>query len=135
MKTTHFFGAALLGLSLSFSAHAQTPVLGAPGTMSTPGAPATSATGTGTIVPGQPSTVMPGNGTGTTIGTGTLPAGTTTPIGTVSGTTTSPNGLPTRNVDGGTLTPSQQMGAPGSQSTRRTTNSRTRTTTGTAPRP
>ena len=128
MKTTHFFGAALLGLATTFSAHAQTPVVGAPGTMSTPGAPATSATGTGTIVPGQPSTVMPGasTGAGTVIGTGTLPAGTTTPIGT-SGTM-SPNGMPTRNVDGGTLTPGSQMGTPGSQSTRRSTRARTTTT-------
>lgn len=129
MKTKQFFGAALLGLGLSFSAHAQTPVVGAPGTMGTPGSPATPAAGTGTIVPGQPGTALPGNGTGTVIGTGTLPAGTTTPIGT-SGTM-SPNGLPSRNVDGGTLTPSQQMGSPatpGTQSTRRSSRARTTTT-------
>jgi collagen type IV alpha len=132
MKASHFFSAALLGLGLSFSAHAQTPVVGAPGTMSTPGSPATPATNTGTIVPGQPGTVVPNNGTGPIIGTGTLPAGTTTPIGT-SGTM-SPNGMPTRNVDGGTLTPGQPMGTPGSQSTRRSNRTRT-TTSGTTVRP
>jgi collagen type IV alpha len=132
MKAIHLFSAALLGLATSFSAHAQTPVVGTPGTMSTPGSPATPAGATGTIVPGQPSTVMPGNGTGTVIGSGTLPAGTTTPIGT-SGTMT-PNGLPSRNVDGGTLRPDQQMGTPGSQSTRRSNRTRT-TTSGTNVRP
>ena len=136
MKAAHFFGAALLGLATAFSAHAQTPVVGAPGTVGTPGSPATPAAGTGTIVPGQPGTAAPRTATGVdqVMGTGTLPAGTTTPIGT-SGTMTTPGGLPARNVDGGTLTPGQPMGTPGSQSTRRT-NSRTRTTTtGTTTRP
>jgi hypothetical protein len=127
MKTTKLFAAALLGLAFSFSAHAQTPVMGTPGTMTTPGSPATPAVGTGTVVPGQPGTMTPGVGAGSVIGTGTLPAGTTTPIGT-SGTTAYPGGAPARTVDGGTLTPGQPVGTPGSQSTRRT-NSRTRTTT------
>lgn len=129
MKTSQIFAAALLGLGLSFSAHAQTPVVGTPGTMTTPGAPATPATGTGTIVPGQPSTVAPGTGVGPVIGTGTVPPNATTPIGT-SGTTMYPNGVPARNIDAGTLRSDQPVGnppTPGSQPTRRL-NSRTRTT-------
>lgn len=130
MKTFHFFSAALLGLAISFSAQAQTPVLGTPGAVGTSGAPATPAAGTGTIVPGQPGAVVPGTGVGTVIGTGTLPAGTTTPIGT-SGTMT-PGGTLNRNVDGGTLRVDQPAGTPavpGSQPSRRL-NNRTRTTTG-----
>lgn len=131
MKTKQLFGAALLGLGLSFSAHAQTPVVGAPGTMSTPGSPATG-TGTGTIVPGQPGATMPGTGVGSVIGTGTVSPNATAPIGT-PGTTMSPTGLPTRTVDGGTLRSDQPMGSPrttGSQQTRRL-NSRTRPGTST----
>jgi len=131
MKTAHFFAAALLGLGTSFSAHAQTPVLGTPGAVGTPGSPATPAAGTGTIVPGQPGTIVPGTGAGTVIGTGTLPAGTTTPIGTPGGTMT-PNGTLNRNVDGGTLRVDQPAGTPavpGAQPGRRL-NNRTRTTTG-----
>ncbi|MDO7887876.1 hypothetical protein [Hymenobacter cheonanensis] len=131
MKTTQFFGAALLGLATSFSAFAQTPVVGAPGTMSTPGAPATSATGMGTVVPGQPSTTS-GTGVGSVIGTGTVSPGATTPIGT-SGSTMYPNGTSTRTVDGGTLRTDQPAGSPttpGTQQTRRL-NSRTRTGTST----
>ena len=102
MKTSHFLGAALLGLASSFSAQAQTPAIGTPGTPVTPGAPATSPTGApvmgaGTVVPGQP---------GTSTGMGTLPAGTvpanaTTPIGS-SGQLYPAGAVPTRDVEGGT---------------------------------
>jgi hypothetical protein len=133
MKTTHLFAVALLGLATSFTAHAQTPVVGAPGAMSTPGSPAT----TGTVVPGQTGTALPGAGVGTVTGAGTVSPNATTPIGT-SGTTMYPNGVPARNVDGGTLRSDQPVGNPatsGSQPTR-TLNNRTRTTTtGTSTRP
>jgi len=133
MKTVHFFAAALLGLATSFSAHAQTPVVGAPGSMGTPGAPATPVNGAGTIVPGQPGTTATG-----TVGAGTLGTGvvspTTTPMGTTGGTL-SPNGMPTRNVDGGTLRTDQPMTAPGTQPARSTNRSRTTTTNRTTTRP
>jgi hypothetical protein len=124
MKTSHFF-AALLGLATSFSAHAQTPVLGAPGAIGTPGAPSTPVTGAGTIVPGQPGTMAPGT---VGAGTGVMSPNATTPMGTTGGTLSPNGGMPTRNVDGGTLRSDQPMtnpAVPGSQSTR----SRTRTTT------
>lgn len=129
MKANHFFAAALLGLATSFSAHAQTPVVGTPGALGTPGAPATPMNGAGTIVPGQPGTTMPGTiGTGTGVGTPSA----TTPIGTTGGTLTPNGGVPTRNVDGGTLRTDQPMGnpaVPGSQRGRSRTTTPSRTTT------
>ena len=81
----------------------------------------------------MPGTIGTGTvGTGTVLGTGTVPPNATTPIGT-SGTTMYPNGVPTRNVDGGTLRSDQPVGGqvtPGSQPTRRL-NNRTRTGTST----
>jgi hypothetical protein len=135
MKTSHFFAAALLGLATSFSAHAQTPVVGAPGAIGTPGAPATSANGAGTIVPGQPG--MSGMGAGA----GVVTPNATTPMSTTGGGALYPNGgVPARNVDGGTLRADQPMSNPavsGSQSTRSINRSRTttpsRSTTNTRP--
>jgi hypothetical protein len=131
MRTAKIIAAALLGLGFSFSAHAQTPVVGTPGAMTTPGSPATPATGTGAIVPGQPSTTMPGN---VNMGTGVVSPSAATPMGT-SGTM-SPNGVPSGTIDAGTLRSNQPMSTPGSQPTRRsnrgtrtTTNSNTNTTT------
>jgi hypothetical protein len=136
MKISHFFAAALLGLATSFTAHAQTPVVGAPGAIGTPGAPATPTTGAGTIVPGQPGMMTPGN---VGAGTGVIVPGASAPIGTTGGTL-SPNGsLPNRNVDGGTLRTDQPMAnpaMPGSQSTRGLNRSRTTTPSrGTTVRP
>jgi hypothetical protein len=125
MKTSHFFAAALLGLATSFSAHAQTPVVGAPGAIGTPGAPATPAAGMGTIVPGQPGTMAPG-----TVGTGVVSPNATTPMSTTGGTLYPNGGVPTRNVDGGTLRADQPMAnpaVPGSQPTRSLNRSRTTT--------
>jgi hypothetical protein len=135
MKTSHFCAAALLGLATSFSAHAQTPVVGAPGAIGTPGAPATPATGAGTIVPGQPGTMAPG-----TVGTGTgvLVPGTTAPIGTTGGTLSPNGGVPAGGVNGGTLRADQPMAnptTPGSQSTRSINRSRTTTPSRTTTRP
>lgn len=149
MKTTQLFGAALLGLAISFSAHAQTPVTsptGAPVAPGTPIAPGSSVLGTGTVVPGQtgvPSTgvVVPGqaglnnginNGMGTVPATG-VPANATTPIGT-SGQTYPANGVPNRTIDAGTLRSDQPVigsGNPatiGGQPTRRVNRARTTTT-------
>ena len=128
MKTTQLFVAALLGLGLGFSAHAQTPVVGTPGAMTTPSAPATPATGTGAIVPGQPSSTVPGN---VNTDTGVVSPSATTPVGT-SGSTMYPNGVPARNVDAGTLRSDQPVGNPptsGSQQTRSLNRNRTRTGT------
>ena len=119
MKACHFFAAALLGLATSFSAHAQTPVVGAPGAMGTPGAPATPVNGAGTVVPGQPGTMGAGTmGTGT-VGTGVVPPGATAPM-------TTPGNMPARGVDGGTLRTDQPMANPANPGAQR---GRTRTTT------
>jgi collagen type IV alpha len=123
MKTSHFFAAALLGLATSFSAHAQTPVVGAPGTMSTPGSPATPAAGTGTIVPGQPGTMAPGT---MGAGTGMATPGVTAPIGSTGGTLNSNGGVPAGSLNGGTLR-TDQPAVPGSQSSRSLNRSRTTT--------
>jgi len=130
MKTSQIFGLALLGLASSFSAHAQTPVVGAgapgatmgtgaPGTIGAPGnvmAPGTATPGVGTAMPGQ----------NTTLG-GTVPASATTPIG--SSGAMYPNGTPTRNMDGGTQRADQPMGGnpavTGSQQTRSLNRNRT----------
>lgn len=137
MKAKRIFAAALLGLALSFSAHAQTPVVGTPGPTTTPGVPATPAAGMGTIVPGQPSATQPGTGAGA-LGTGAVSPSATTPVGT-SGTPLYPSGVPARNVDGGTLRADQPVGnspTPGSQPTRRLNNrSRTGTTNSSTTRP
>ncbi|QKG56922.1 hypothetical protein GKZ68_09950 [Hymenobacter sp. BRD128] len=120
MKTSSIFAVALLGLGLSFSAHAQTPAVGTPSAMPTPGSPATPAVGT--IAPGPPSTIMPG----------TASPGATVPVG-ASRTTMYPNGVPARNADAGTLRSDQPLGSPatsGSQPTRRL-NTRTRPGTST----
>lgn len=127
MKVSHFFAAALLGLATTFSAHAQTPVVGAPGAIGTPGAPATPVNGAGTVVPGQPGTM----GT-STVGTGIVPPNATTPIGTTGGTMYPSGGVPVRSVDGGTLRTDQPMANPavsGSQPTRSINRSRTNSTT------
>lgn len=127
MKVSHFFAAALLGLATTFSAHAQTPVVGAPGAIGTPGAPATPVNGAGTVVPGQPGTM----GT-STVGTGIVPPNATTPMGTTSGTMYPSGGVPARSVDGGTLRTDQPMANPavsGSQPTRSINRSRTNSTT------
>ncbi len=126
MKSSYLLAATLLGLGLSFSAHAQTPVVGAPGAMSTPGAPATPAAGIGTIVPGQPSAAAPGTGVGSVIGTTTTPPAAGAPMG----TTAFPGGVPARRVDAGALRTNQPVGSPAaaeSPSARRL-NSRARTT-------
>lgn len=136
MKTSHFFAAALLGLATSFSAHAQTPVVGAPGTMSTPGAPATPAAGAGTIVPGQPGTMAPGT---MGAGTGVATPGVTAPIGSTGGTLNPTGGVPAGSLNGGTLRTDQPMAnpaVPGSQSSRSLNRSRTTTPSrGTTTRP
>ncbi len=131
MKPSHFFAAALLGLATSFSAHAQTPVVGAPGAIGTPGAPATPINGAGTIVPGQPGVTTTGTVSPGVVSPGSLP--TTTPGGTLSPMGSSP----ARTVDGGTLRTDQPMANPASpgtparglNSTRTTTPNRTPTTT------
>ena len=123
MKASHFFAATLLGLAASFSAHAQTPVVGAPGAIGTPGAPATPANGAGTVVPGQPGTMGSG-----TMSTGVASPNVTTPMNTTGGTLNPNGGVPARNVDGGTLRTDQPMAnpaAPGSQPTRSINRSRT----------
>lgn len=136
MKTSHFFAAALLGLATSFSAHAQTPVVGAPGAIGTPGAPATPTTGAGTIVPGQPGTMAPGT---VGAGTGVMAPGATTPIGTTGGTLSPAGGVPAGSLNGGTLRTDQLMASPtgpGSQPARGTNRSRTTTPSrGTTTRP
>jgi hypothetical protein len=135
MKTTHFFAAALLGLATSFAAHAQTPVVGAPGAIGTPGAPATPVTGAGAIVPGQPGTMAPGT---VGAGTGTVSPNATTPMSTSGGTLYPNGGVPTRNVDGGTLRSDQPMAnpaVPGSQPTRSLNRSRSTSTNRTTTRP
>ncbi|MDJ0364143.1 hypothetical protein QMK33_03190 [Hymenobacter sp. H14-R3] len=83
MKTSQLFGAALLGLAISFSAHAQTPV------RSTAGAP---------VAPNPAG--MP-NGLNT-VPAGAVPANATTPIGSSGGRLYPVGSVPTRNVNGGT---------------------------------
>lgn len=141
MKTTQLLGAALLGLAISFSAHAQTGATGAPVAPGTPIAPGSPVLGTGTVVPGQPGmnngAVVPGqagmnNGMGT-VPAGGVPANATTPIGS-SGQLYPAGSVPTRNVDGGTLRSDQPVignGNPattGSQPTRSINRNRTTTT-------
>ncbi|GAB3634853.1 hypothetical protein GCM10027422_04430 [Hymenobacter arcticus] len=143
MKTTQLFGAALLGLAISFSAHAQTPVVGTPGAPIAPGSPIVTGSqvpNTGAVVPGQAGmnngAIVPGqagmnNGMGT-VPAGGVPANATTPIGS-SGQLYPAGGVPTRNVDGGTLRSDQPTignGNPattGGQPTRRLNKARTTT--------
>lgn len=120
MKISPLFFAALLGLSVSGSAYAQTTVPGAAGTMATPGA--TVAPGT---VPGQP-----GNGS---LPNGTLSTG-TTPVGTAPSTIYAPGNTPStiNGMGTGTLNSTQPVPAgtnPTTRSTRRTTTGSRTTTT------
>ena len=128
MKPTQLFGAALLGLATSFSAYAQTPVLGTPGAPVAPGTPVSAGTpvlGAGAVVPGQLGSLNTGS-----LPTGPVPASATTPMGS-SGQLYPANGVPTRNVDGGTLRADQPVignGNPattGGQPTRRLNRGRT----------
>ncbi len=131
MKATQFFGAALLGLVISFSAHAQTPLMGTPGTPVAPGTPVSAGTpvlGAGAVVPGQVGSPNTGS-----LPTGTVPANATTPMGS-SGQLYPANGVPARNLDGGTQRADQPIignGNPattGGQPTRRLNKARTTTT-------
>ena len=111
MKTQNFFGAALLGLAFSFSAHAQTvPVT--PGTVGSP------TVGTGTTMPnaagapGPSGAAVPGAVNAPIGATSTLdPAGNTsagTSIGSATGTmTTTPGATRTRAT---TRTPASTRG-------------------------
>lgn len=115
MNTASFFGAALLGLAVNFSAHAQVPATGMPGAVVPSGSPATR--NAGAVVPGQP----------TLSNTGSLPTG-TVPQGAVP-TGTYPGSLPARNLDGGTQRADQPRGTnpavTGSQQTRSLNRKRT----------
>jgi hypothetical protein len=107
MNTRHFFGAAVLGLAISFSAHAQAP---------------TSAATTGPVA-------SPGTGLPTAMPPGEVPANATTPMGT-SGQLY-PNGVPDRNLNGATQRADQPVGGSpavtGSQPTRTLNKRRTNT--------